>query len=159
METVNCFTFKAPPPKCLHYRLGKVYYVVSGSYRTPVKQLCRQSWQAQSSWGQDTGLGSLHIHQICHFPTIFAPTTEVPSQLAQDFLFSDFFWLLSSGLKDGPPSDLASAVRVARLEEELDRLPLRLFSAVAPPCKRRPALRRRRDPVAFFKRSGLTRTP
>lgn len=77
------------------------------------------------------------------------------SQFAQDFLFSAFFWLFSSRSVD-PPSDLARAVREARLEAEAEKLPLLLFSAA---CSLRPVLRRRAGPAALLTRPGFTSNP
>lgn len=77
------------------------------------------------------------------------------SQFAQDFLFSAFFWLFSS-LSVDPPSDLARAVREARLEAE-PKFPLLLFSAA--PCSLRPLLRRRAGPAALRTLPGFTSNP
>lgn len=79
------------------------------------------------------------------------------AQLAQDCLCSACRWLFSARSAE-PPSDLASAVREARLEAEPEKLPLFLPSAAAP-CSLRPALRRRAAPVALLTLPGLTSSP
>lgn len=79
-------------------------------------------------------------------------------QLAQDFLFSVVFWVFS-GRRAGPPSDLAKAVREAKLEAEPDKFPLLRFSGMTPPWSLSPALRRLAGPVALFTRPGFTRRP
>lgn len=81
------------------------------------------------------------------------------SQLAQDFLFSAFFWLFSNRTV-GPPSDLAArAVSEARLDAEAEKLPLLLFSLDAPPCNLTPVLRRLAGPTAFLTLPGFTSNP
>jgi len=80
------------------------------------------------------------------------------AQLAQDFLFSAFFWPFSGRSAD-PPSAFARAVSEARLEAEPEKVPLFLFSAVAPPCNLSPALRRLAGPVAFLTLPGFTSNP
>lgn len=58
-----------------------------------------------------------------------------------------------------PPSDLARAVREARLEADPEKFPLLLFSAPATPCSLRPVLRRRAGPEAFLTLPGFTSNP
>lgn len=71
------------------------------------------------------------------------------AQLAQDFRFSGFLWLLSALAR--------AAVSEARLLAEPDRMALRRASGA--PCGRSPVLRLRPAPAALRTRLGLTSSP
>lgn len=74
---------------------------------------------------------------------------EATAQLAQDFRFSGFLWLLSALAK--------AAVREARLVAEPERVALRRASGA--PCGRSPALHRRPVLGTLRTRLGLTSRP